>query len=293
VSDVAEVITLNIPMQAAFAVGGPAAIATSFPNEASLHLDSFAYAYKRSSPSINLGVTNCQAGIGSNINFPTAPFGLLPEFSGAGTGAVWYNLYMNWTEQLCTGTTWGLYSSDAWANSTAHQARAGFERLVFVQNSATSLRWSPALEVSKQAATPLAKLEQALEPWRGNLASHHFSSMERHIHRLFHDEEAVAEDGVDPSLSSFNNLLAFLFDRPWVKSPALGMDRRGIFAVSWAPDRNVRADFTLQFLNDGTVRWFFVDARRDKVISGAGTLLSEQADAVLATYRGSDWWMLR
>jgi hypothetical protein len=144
-----------------------------------------------------------------------------------------------------------------------------------------------------QPTTALSTFELLLSRWRSHLAPRMFTAIEWHIRRLLSDEDELAEDNFEPSQSSFTGLLTFLAKRPWLKSPSIGLDRHGIFAASWRPSRDAKANLVLQFLIDQTVRWFVVDAGAPKIISGSGVVKPEQVEGILTTYQITKWLVAR
>lgn len=135
------------------------------------------------------------------------------------------------------------------------------------------------------------RFSRALAEWRGLLAPDHFDAMVRHIDRLLSDEEELEEDNVVPSLSSFDDMLAFLSGRPWVRTPAAGLNRRGQFSISWGK-AHPQVDVTLTFLGEGSVKWYLYGLGKRRIGSAVGT--SDRADLPTMLSRlGCDEWMAR
>lgn len=147
---------------------------------------------------------------------------------------------------------------------------------------------------SPRAEPPGSMLERfvrALGGWKGLLAPDHFGAMAQHVERLLSDQEELDEDGVSPSLSSFDDLLSFLSSRPWDKAPAVGLNRRGQFSVSWTRARP-HTDVTLTFLGESRVKWYVFGLGKKRNGSAAGT--SDRADVIgILTQLGCDNWMGR
>jgi hypothetical protein len=139
--------------------------------------------------------------------------------------------------------------------------------------------------------TLLERFIRALGEWRGLLAPDHFDRMAQQVNRLLSDEEEIEEDNTVPSLSSFDDTLAFLSGRPWDKAPAVGLNRRGQFSVSWGK-LHPQVDVTLTFLGEGSVKWYVYGLGRRATGSAAGT--SDRADVTTILFRlGCDEWMAR
>jgi hypothetical protein len=113
--------------------------------------------------------------------------------------------------------------------------------------------------------------------------------MTDHAARLLGDQEELDEDGTVPSRSSFDDLLAFLSNRPWVKAPAVGLNRSGCFSTSWAPSGSSREDVTLTFLGGGLMKWYVYGLGRKKTGSATGTAERLDLQTVLAGLGCVDW----
>lgn len=135
--------------------------------------------------------------------------------------------------------------------------------MTYVASSANDLATSPRLIAAsaRALATKSAhqRFDEKLSEWQPRLAPHFVTAMRSHITRLLSDGE-LEEDGISPSLSSFDDLLLFLSAMPWVKTPAVGITRRGEFQVSWQV-KGAPANVVLVFLGDRNVRWYRVDER--------------------------------
>jgi hypothetical protein len=139
--------------------------------------------------------------------------------------------------------------------------------------------------------TTVKRFSEALGEWRGLLAPDHFDAMTRQIDRLLSDQEELDEDKIVPSLSSFDDLLAFLSARPWDRAPAVGLNKRGHFSVSWGKP-HPHTDVTLTFLGEGSVKWYVFGLGRRRTGSAAGT--SDRADlTTVLSPLGCDEWMAR
>ncbi len=141
------------------------------------------------------------------------------------------------------------------------------------------------------SATAAQQFEEALLRWRGLVAPHHLEAMQAHVERLLGDEDELREDDISPSMRSFDELLEFLARRRWARPPAVGLDRRGCFSLSWIRARDIRADLTLTFLGDGLVRWYFFDASNPgaPISSAAGTAQRKDLSRILAGFGCEKW----
>jgi hypothetical protein len=139
--------------------------------------------------------------------------------------------------------------------------------------------------------TSLERFARALGEWKGLLAPDHFDSMMRHIDRILSDEEELQDDQVTPSLSSFDDMLAFLGGRPWDRAPAVGLNGKGQFSASWGK-AHPKSDVTLTFLGEGVVKWYLYGLGRRRRGSAVGT--SDRADlSAMLSRLGCDEWMIR
>lgn len=140
-------------------------------------------------------------------------------------------------------------------------------------------------------ATTIERFARALSEWKGLLAPDHFDALVQHIERLLSDQEELDEDGITPSSSSFDDLLSFLSSRPWDKAPAVGLNRKGQFLVSWTRSHPY-TDVTLAFLGEGSIKWYVFGLGRKGHGSAAGT--SDRGDlAGILISLGCDYWMAR
>lgn len=140
-------------------------------------------------------------------------------------------------------------------------------------------------------AITLQRFQRTLDDWKGLLASRHYDAMRAHIERLLADEEELETEGIKPSIWSIRDLLAFLADRPWSKAPAVGLDSKGRFSISWAAAHPAKADLTLTFLGNGSVRWYVYDAcDMDRpALSGTGVDRMTRISRIVASYGCNVW----
>ena len=133
------------------------------------------------------------------------------------------------------------------------------------------------------------RFARALGEWKGLLAPHHYDAMAFHADRLLRDQDELDEDGIVPSPSSFDDLIAFLAGRPWAKSPAVGLSAQGRFSGSWAHVGTPQSDVTLTFLGGGTVKWYVYGIGKKRTGSAAGTIDRPDLPGLLAKLECDDW----
>jgi len=197
---------------------------------------------------------------------------------------------------LQTATYWapsGTVSLGEAVTTTPTALFSNTTRVIESQSSGWIAAWLhsvPQSGTSAKAGT-LQQFRRRLDGWRGLLTPRHYDAMGAHIERLLGDEDELKEEGITPSIGSLDDLLMFLASRHWTKPPAIGLDRQGCFALSWAPARQVKADLTLTFLGNGSVRWYVYDARdRARPASSAtGVSRRDEMPAILAAF-GCDAW---
>jgi hypothetical protein len=139
-----------------------------------------------------------------------------------------------------------------------------------------------------EPSTTIERFVRALGEWKGLLAPDHFDSMARHVRRLLSDQEELDEDKTVPSPSSFDDMLAFLSSRPWDKAPAVGLNRKGKFSVSWTRS-HPHTDVTLTFLGEGSVKWYVYGLGRKSTGSATGTSDRLDLPGTLSGLRCDNW----
>lgn len=167
----------------------------------------------------------------------------------------------------------------------------GFELGGHLHSEATYTPNRPELAAEELPLTTLERFVRALSEWKGLLAPDHFDAMARHVNRLLSDQEELDEDNITPSPNSFDDMLSFLSGQPWDRAPAVGLNRRGQFSVSWGKSRP-KVDVTLTFLGEGSIKWYVYGLGRKSTSSAAGT--SDRPDLTTILSRlGCDDWMAR
>ena len=230
----------------------------------------------------------------SETHEASAPSGLIAKGLLAKT-AQRDNLIETWERaatNLPRGTRWEVLFEHA---STTLGAASFFHTTQSIVGQ--PYRWAavgrhsvPQTGTSPEPRT-LLRFRLILDQWKGLLVPRHYDAMRAHIERLLGDEDELKEEGITPSIGSFDDLLMFLASRPWTKPPAIGLDKRGCFALSWAPARQVKADLTLTFLGNGSVRWYIYDARdrARPALSATGVSRRDEMPGILAAF-GCDAW---
>jgi len=142
--------------------------------------------------------------------------------------------------------------------------------------------------IASNTETPLSRFSHALEHWKGLLAPHHYDALVCHLDRLLSEEEELEDEGIAPSIGSFEDLLIFLAARPWAKAPALGMTKVGQFAASWSQHQPTR-DVSVTFLGDGAVKWYAYGLGKRSKGSVAGTGDRFDLPALLSRMGCDDW----
>jgi len=172
--------------------------------------------------------------------------------------------------------------------------RAAFERVALSGACSAMIAADAGQSTSsktEQPPTQIERFERALGEWKGLLAPDHFEAIAWHIQRMLSDQEELDEDNVAPSLSSFDDMLAFLSSRPWDRPPAVGMSKNGQFSASWAGPSPHR-DVTLTFLGEGLIKWYVYGLGRKSAGSATGSCDRYDLPGLL-TRLGCDSWMAR
>jgi hypothetical protein len=141
------------------------------------------------------------------------------------------------------------------------------------------------------SSTALKRFEEKLGAWRDKLTPAHFVALEAHLAHFLGDEEELREEGIKPSLASFDDLLQFLATHPWAKAPAAALDKQGNWALAWSPNRGAKANLIMTFMGENRVKLYHYDATgpEGRPLHGVSVVDLADVDDVLKAFHLVEW----